>query len=86
MAWTKNPYVISTVVEDGTVLLNPQNQALFTLNPTGAVVWEHIGDGIEACVAELVARFDTTPTEAHAAAESLIEDLRLSGLIEDTAE
>ena len=84
MTWTKNPGVIPTSIEDGTVLLNPQNQALFTLNLTGTVVWEHIEDGEGVCVAALLAGFDTTPTRARAAVEDLVNDLVENGLIEDT--
>ena len=75
--------VIDRVVDDGALLINLHNGDYFSLNGTGARVWENI-DGSRT-VGELVelvlAEYDADAEEVVADVLSLVNDLASEGLV-----
>lgn len=65
------------------MLLDPSTRALFTLNSTGTVVWEHMNQGMDAIVRALVERFGVEPDVARADADEIIAELRDAGLVHE---
>jgi Coenzyme PQQ synthesis protein D (PqqD) len=77
-----HPDVIVTDLEDESVLLNPRTQAMFTLNATGRVVWNHLETkDLDAIAAELEAQFEVDFETAKSDAAQLLETLTKAGLV-----
>jgi DNA polymerase I-like protein with 3'-5' exonuclease and polymerase domains len=76
-----NPDVIATALEDELVLLNPRNQAMFSLNATGKLVWEHVEHPLEDIAAKLEERFTVDRDAARRDASALLARLEGAGLI-----
>lgn len=77
------PGVLLTDTEYGMALLDEENGAYFTLNPTAAVVVRTLaagGDSAQAAAA-LVAEYDVEPAAADADVTELVGVLRQAGLV-----
>lgn len=80
------PNVVSTLLEDGErVLLDLTTMRTYTVNPTGALVWTALGEGlaIPATAQRLAERFEITPEDAEAYVASFLADLAGRGLVEE---
>ena len=86
MLWKPNPEIITTALEDESVLLNPRTQELFTLNSTGKFVWDHLqttpSDQIPALLAET---FEVDEQTATADIREILEELSKAGLVHASA-
>lgn len=82
MLWKPNPEIITTALEDESVLLNPRTQELFTLNSTGKFVWDHLqttpSDQIPALLAQT---FEVDEQTATADIREILEELSKAGLV-----
>jgi len=60
MAWQRSPGVVYEVVDDQTVLVDPEGVELVTLNAVGTLVWEALDGRRNAAelAAALVDRFE----------------------------
>jgi hypothetical protein len=79
-----HPDVISTTLPNGEmVLLHLDAKQYYTLNDTGARIWELIGKDLP--LAEIAARiesiFDVTPDRAQNSVERLVADLLVQKLL-----
>ena len=74
---TRNPGVLSRVVEDETVLLEPETGSYFALNQTGTAIWELIEKPTELSQVrdQLLERFEVDSEEAWDGIVSLIAQL-----------
>ena len=77
-----NPDVIATELEGELVLLNPRTQAMFSLNATGKLIWEYLGDSsAEQHAARLAERFEVDLETAQRDVDALTARLETAGLI-----
>lgn len=77
-----NPDVIVTELEGELVLLNPRTQAIFSLNATGSLIWEHLGNSsAEDHAARLAERFLVDLETARRDVDALTKRLETAGLI-----
>jgi len=79
-----NPDVVFTRFDEtSAALLNLRSKRYYTLNETGARIWELMesGEGPAAIVARLEAEFEVTETDARDAVDAFFEDLRGEGLV-----
>jgi hypothetical protein len=69
--------------EDEAVLVNMKTNRIYSLNGTGARLWELLDDGHgrEAAEAALKAEFDVEDEELRAAVSDTLEELAREGLI-----
>lgn len=69
--------VVSAVLDDGVVVLHLGTKRYYSLNETGALVWQLLEAGAEraAIVAELRRSFDVDPAAARAAVDRLVDEL-----------
>jgi hypothetical protein len=81
-------YVISpdtacAVVEDGAVLLHMRTKRYYSLNETGATIWQLLTDEVplDEIAGRLAERYDVEPPAANEAVERLIDDLAAESLI-----
>jgi PqqD family protein of HPr-rel-A system len=83
MATDLRPGVLMTDTEYGIALLDEDNGAYFTLNPTAAVVVRALagGGGPAAATAALVAEYGVDPATAEADVEELLGTLHEAGLV-----
>jgi hypothetical protein len=80
-SWGRDPAVIYTELDRGSVLLDPRTRRVFDLNPTGTVVWESIDEGIETAVERVIARFAVDEENARRDVELLVAQLADAGLV-----
>lgn len=76
------PTVIETDLGDELVLLDPQNQGMFSLNEVGRVIWKHLPSGLEAAIGQVVAEFEIDEATAKQDTLELVEQLKNAGLLE----
>jgi hypothetical protein len=82
MTRAPNPEILVTDLEDELVLLNPRTQAMFTLNGTGRVVWQHLGKlPAEEIAAKIVEQFEIDLSTAQQDTDNLLETLAAAGLL-----
>lgn len=76
--------VVSQKLGDEMVLLHLDTGVYWSLNSSGAMIWQRLqagGTAREAC-GDLCEKFDTDEAEAGEAVQQLIEDLLKQGLLE----
>ncbi|MEZ5409730.1 MAG: PqqD family protein [Acidimicrobiales bacterium] len=75
--------VVSRTVGDELVLVDLDSERYFSLNATGATIWEELAAGRSAVQAlnQLTAKFDVTEEIARADLDELVEALVSSGLL-----
>jgi hypothetical protein len=82
MTKSPNPEIIVTELDDELVLLNPRTQAMFTLNGTGKVIWQHLGKNTaEEIAVKITETFEIDVTTAQNDTSALLESLEKSGLL-----
>jgi len=79
-----NPDVAWRRVEREAVLVNLKTSRIYTLNPTGARLWELLGEGRDATDIEatLLGEFDVAAAELRCEVDRLLGELAEAGLIE----
>src|SRR5690242_16136761 len=85
VTFTADPNVIATSLLDGeTVLLHLLTQRYYTLNETGAEIWQGLTQGhtLGAISQALVERYTLTLAEAEQAVRVLLNDLLTEKLVE----
>lgn len=81
--------VVSTEIdEEESVLLSLETQQYYSLNETGARIWELLSDGhdAEAIAAALTEEWATTQEEALEYVQSFLRELSDEGLVEEVDE
>ena len=77
-----NPEIIVTELDDELVLLNPRTQAMFTLNGTGKLIWQHLGkNSAEEIAVKITETFEIDLSTAQKDTFDLLESLEKSGLL-----
>lgn len=82
---TPHPDVVRTELKNGdVVLLHLGAQTYFTLNPTGALIFGLLGQGldVEAISHALVERYDVDLDQARASVTRLVDELAAAELLE----
>jgi hypothetical protein len=84
MTYRVPQHVHFRAVHDEIVMLDARDDAYFTLNPTGAVVWSALAGGgsLEAAATALADEFTVTPESARADVQSILAELVDRGLLE----
>jgi hypothetical protein len=82
-----HPDVVWRWVDDEAVLVNVKTNRIYSLNPTGARLWELIGRGLdrEAAEAALLSEFDVEEGELRNEVAAVLEELAREGLILEAA-
>lgn len=80
MPLKRNPEIMVTRMEDEIVLLDPATREIFTLNPTGVIVWDHIEAGTDEIVGRVCEEFDVDPAVAKRDVNELVKELQSRGL------
>jgi hypothetical protein len=82
MTKSPNSEIIVTELDDELVLLNPRTQAMFTLNGTGKVIWQHLGQNTaEEIAVKITEVFEIDLGTAQKDTADLLESLEKSGLL-----
>jgi hypothetical protein len=84
-----HPEVVTTTLETGeVVLLHLDSQTYYSLNVTGARIWEGLTQGLPLweISQRLQAAFEVTPERADRSVLALVEDLLQQRLVEDSGE
>ncbi len=79
-----DPDVVATAMPDGDiVLLHLRTSQYFSLNVTGALIWEMMASSVdqEAMSQALSDRFEVTPAAARDSVEELLKDLKVHQLV-----
>lgn len=82
-----NPQVASRSVGSEVVLLNMEDGQYYSLNDTGALVWQLLQahrPSLDDLAAEVIAHFEIDATTAHRDIEALVESLIEHGLVART--
>lgn len=75
--------LIETDLDSELVLLNPETQAMFSLNATGRVIWRALPQGgVTGASQAVVAQFEVDAAKAAQDTESLVANLLEAKLIE----
>ena len=79
-----NPDVAWRRVEREAVLVNLKTSRIYTLNPTGARLWELLGEGRDAADIEatLLGEFDVEAAELRREVDRLVGEMAEAGLVE----
>ncbi len=80
--YTPKPGLIATDLDTELILLDPESQEMFSLNPTGRVAWQCLGSQpLPAVVDRVVAAFQVDRATAEADVRALVRRLLEAGLI-----
>ena len=87
MRYTISPDAAAAAVDDGTVVLNMRTRRYYSLNETGAVIWQMLeNDGAtQDVIAQLVARYDVDEATATDTVTRLLDELTAEALIAPVA-
>ena len=80
----RNPDVMATVLDDEIVLLDARTGEMFTLNETGAIVWQAVELGVDAICERVCTEFDIDAASARSDVDELVTDLVQRGLISES--
>ena len=83
MRYVISPDAACAPVEDGTVVLNMRTKRYYSLNQTGAVIWQMLENDapVPTVVAHLVASYDIDTTTAAHTVTQLLDALTSEALI-----
>lgn len=87
MAYTKNPDILSTRLDDEeSVLLNIRTRKYFTINETGSLIWDCLEDGksFDEMVVAVTSAFDIESEAAAMHVERFLGKLEQGGIIRRT--
>ena len=78
-----SPDAAFAAVEDGAVVLHMRTKRYYSLNETGAFVWQRLADGVAHAqiVAQVVSQYDVGLAEAEMAVARLLDELGQESLI-----
>jgi len=77
------PGLVETDLGDELVLLDPATRQMFSLNPTGRLLWRDLPEaGLDGAVSQITAGFEVEPDQARADALELVRELVAVGLLE----
>lgn len=81
----RHPEVIWRPVEGRVVGLDLRSSRYFSLNESAALLWEELGEDVEAGTLStcLMQRFGIEQTAADADVEAFLDEMRSSGLLEE---
>lgn len=81
--FTAHPDLIETDLEQELLLLNPNDQQIFSLNETGLMIWRAIQNNtLERVPDQLVEHYEVTLEEARADVLALVTQLYNKGLVQ----
>ena len=83
---TINPDVVSTVLDNGEVVLMHMGTATyFSLNQSGARIWALLSTGLApaAIATQLCAEYEVTPAQATQSVLTLVQQLTMQDLLQD---
>jgi hypothetical protein len=76
------PGLVTTDLESELILLDPDSQQMYSLNPTGRLIWQKLeGSTLEKLVEAISRAFEVDQKTALADASALLADLLQTGLI-----
>jgi hypothetical protein len=83
MRYVISPDTACAVVEDGAVLLHMRTKRYYSLNETGAAIWQLLTDDvpIDEIAGRLAKQYDVEHTAAGEAVARLVDDLVAESLI-----
>ena len=83
MRYVISPDAACAPVEDGTVVLNMRTKRYYSLNETGAVIWQMLESDapVPTVIAQLVASYDVDATTAANTVAQLLDELTAEALI-----
>ena len=88
MSWSRDPGVVSDVIEGKAVLVDAAGRELITLNSVGTIVWEAL-DGrrdVAGLCDVVAARYPSTPrTQVETDVGSFLAELSGLGLVSESA-
>lgn len=85
--YTPKPGLIETDLGSELILLDPETQEMFSLNPAGREAWRHLGaEALPAVVDRVVAAFEVERPTAEADVRALVRRLLEAGLVEPAAD
>jgi hypothetical protein len=81
-----NPNVVAQRVDDQTVLVNLETNRIYSLNSTGARLWELLAAGHSQTEIrdKLFEEYGIAPAEANAEIERILDELNGESLVKDT--
>ena len=75
--------LIETDLDTELVLLNPETQAMFSLNTTGRLIWQQLQkSGVKGASQAVTSQFDVNFSQAEKDTETLVASLLEAELIE----
>lgn len=78
---SRDPEILCTEINGESVLLDPRNQRMFSLNRTGTIVWETVEHGMEAIVAGVLSVYDVDESTVRDDVTELLKALEHAGLV-----
>jgi hypothetical protein len=82
MTKSPNPEIIVTELDDELVLLNPRTQAMFTLNGSGKIIWQNLGQhNTDEIAIKITEAFEIDLETAKKDVTVLLETLKTAGLL-----
>ena len=80
--FTAKPGLVTTDLESELILLDPDSQQMYSLNPTGRLIWQKLdGHTIEKLADAVSREFAVDPKTALTDTTALLADLLQTGLI-----
>ncbi|WP_161883200.1 PqqD family protein [Deinococcus alpinitundrae] len=74
--WQANAEVLVTALDDELVLMHPTSNQMFSLNPSGRLVWQALPRTEAALAGLLTAQYDLSPEQAGQDVHALLLDLQ----------
>lgn len=84
MTYQPSPNVVSTTLDEEAVLLDLDTRRYYSLNETGARIWELLADdqSLDAIAEAITTEWDVSEENARAHVERLLAELEEEGLVE----
>ena len=84
MTYQPSPNVVSTTLDQEAVLLDLDTRRYYSLNETGARIWELLADdqSLDAIAEAITTEWDVSEENARAHVERLLSELEEEGLVE----
>ena len=79
---TRRPGIIETDLGSELILLDPDTQQMFSLNPSGRLIWKLLGDmPLDDIIGCVVGEFEVDAEQAARDAHTLLARLQAAGLV-----
>ncbi|MEO0191426.1 MAG: PqqD family protein [candidate division WOR-3 bacterium] len=79
----KKQGLLAQRITDGLIIYDPDKDEAYTLNETGATIWENVDLGEDEIVRLLTERYGIEEDEAREDTRAFLQELREKGLLED---